>query len=99
MSTTNKPKCAGRVWRTFRYIDCHHPGKLEHDGKLYCGNHHPPTVAEKQAKRNAERRAEEVRKRAAWKAAEAERKATELRATPDDELAAECERRGWKVTR
>ena len=31
--------------------------------------------------------------------AEAERWAADLRATPDDDLAAECARRGWVVTR
>lgn len=46
-------KCAGEVsyggsWG--RYRACKHDGTLEHDGKLWCKIHHPPTA---KAKRDA----------------------------------------------
>ena len=101
MNNDDKPRCAGEVWpaRSFRPSRCTATGKHEHEGKLYCGTHHPPTVAARQAAKDAQRRKEEARRRAIQVAVHAALKAVDLRATPDDDLAAECARRGWVVTR
>lgn len=91
--------CAGKVWEGFSCFPCSNKGKLEHDGKLWCGIHHPPTEAARKEKRDVIKEAE---RQAQWKrieAAERERVARRIRAIADDTLVAECERRGWKVTR
>jgi hypothetical protein len=55
------------------------------------------TVAARRARWHDAARVEGERQRVARAAAEATRKAAELRATSDDDLAAECARRGWHV--
>ena len=99
MSNDDKARCPGELWGSVHYGRCTRTGKYEHDGKLYCGQHHPPTVAARKAAREALAREEEARRRAARAVADAARKAAELRSTTDDDLAAECVRRGWAVTR
>ena len=44
-----KERCCGEVWGglSFRGTRCTRAGKLEHEGKLYCSAHHPPTVEAK----------------------------------------------------
>lgn len=37
-------RCRAGIWHGYRRSQCHSRGHLEHDGKLYCGLHHPPKV-------------------------------------------------------
>lgn len=46
---SDKQLCPGRGWR--HSPPCQNYGKHEHDGKLYCKAHHPPTVAAKNAEK------------------------------------------------
>ena len=46
---TDKQQCPGRGWRYSP--PCQNYGKHEHDGKLYCWLHHPPTIAAKNAEK------------------------------------------------
>ena len=51
--SADKITCAHRGWDgPYRKI-CRLTGKLEHDGKMWCAIHHPPTVAAKKAARDA----------------------------------------------
>lgn len=50
-----KHKCEGRVWHSsFHHSECGRNAAYEHEGAHFCKTHHPPTVAAKQATRNAE---------------------------------------------
>lgn len=92
-------RCAGRKFKDWRYVQCQNPGKLEHDGKMWCGTHHPPSAKARRAARNAaydERLRQEAFERLA--AAEMRRRQT-IDGMTDDELLAECKRRGWQVSR
>lgn len=44
-----KQKCAGRTYDVMHrgYYPCARSGSLEHDGKMWCKTHHPPTVEAK----------------------------------------------------
>jgi hypothetical protein len=60
-------KCSGNIRKDWHSYPCSKNGKLEHEGRFYCGMHHPPTVlAKNQAKTAAwhkewdEKRAAEV---------------------------------------
>lgn len=97
--SNEKQRCAGRVWDGWRDYGCSNTGRLEHDDKMWCKTHHPPTVEAKMAARREACDMERQRIEAARNAAEADRRASELRETPDDVLEAECVRRGWEVTR
>jgi hypothetical protein len=47
-------ECSGRTGRGFHRYGCTKKGTLEHDGKWWCKQHHPPTVAAKaEARRTA----------------------------------------------
>jgi hypothetical protein len=45
----NKPldesRCCKRVWREWDSVQCDRAGKYEHEGKKYCKQHHPETIA------------------------------------------------------
>jgi hypothetical protein len=42
--STPAVKCAGKVYGSgFRPYGCSRTGKLEHDGKMWCSTHHPPS--------------------------------------------------------
>jgi hypothetical protein len=48
-------RCAHRKVATWGgYVPCNKWGRYEHEGKMYCAQHHPPTVAAKAATRHAE---------------------------------------------
>lgn len=70
-----KSRCVGITFppRSFRGVQCQRNGSLEHDGKMWCQTHHPPTVEakakklhakwEKEQKQRAEqRRAENIQR-------------------------------------
>ena len=65
--TQGKPQCCGSVrgdgWG--RPHQCARSGTLEHEGKLYCKTHHPPTVKAKDEERSARWRAEWAAEKAA----------------------------------
>ena len=45
-------KCCGRIWDSFgfgAFAPCSNTGKVERDGKWWCGIHDPVKVAEKRA--------------------------------------------------
>lgn len=42
-----KQKCAGVAYRFGRSCACRLNGTLEHDGRMWCKWHHPPTIKEK----------------------------------------------------
>ena len=46
---SERQQCPGRGWRYSP--PCQNYGKYEHDGKLYCKAHHPPTVDAKNAEK------------------------------------------------
>ena len=51
--TTEAKTCCGSTW-TSRWINhCHNKGKVERDGKWYCGIHDPVAVKKKRDERNA----------------------------------------------
>jgi hypothetical protein len=37
------------VWNGYKHTACVNNGKHEHNGQMWCGIHHPPTVAKKRA--------------------------------------------------
>lgn len=51
-------KCAEKVSSTWGFHQCRSRGSHEHEGRLYCLRHHPPTV---QAKREAQRQKEDAK--------------------------------------
>lgn len=75
-------RCAGRVWMAGRYFpgSCSKEGVIEHGGRFWCKIHHPPTVAERTARRNAAKQAErdELDKHRRAAAALAQRRADAL---------------------
>lgn len=95
----DKTPCAGKRFKDYRYVPCANPGKLEHDGKMWCGTHHPPSIKARQEARDAAYEAQLKREREArYNAAAAARRQT-IEGMTDAELLAECQRRGWEVTR
>jgi uncharacterized Zn finger protein (UPF0148 family) len=48
-----KQKCCGERWSHFRWVNCGHSGKIERDGKFYCGVHDPVRRKEKEDARSA----------------------------------------------
>lgn len=70
MSTDKRP-CAGTITHGWHSYSCDRNGKLDHNGKSYCGLHHPPTVQAKRQARDAvwlnkfdaERKAREIAER------------------------------------
>lgn len=81
-----KKTCAGQAWApgAFRGHRCGVTAKYEHKGHWYCKTHHPPTVAEKRAARDALLTAEQDARNAAW-----QRQA-------DAKRAMECEAKRWR---
>lgn len=55
-----KQKCAGRTYDNISRLfgRCQHNGSLEHDGKMWCKTHHPPTVEAKEKAKSAKWEAE-----------------------------------------
>ena len=43
----SKCQCVGHVWSNYRYKRCEKGAAYEHEGKMYCKTHHPPTVEAK----------------------------------------------------
>lgn len=66
----DKQRCAGRTYDNISRLfgGCQRNGSLEHDGKMWCKTHHPPTVEAKtkalHAKWDAERKQRENERRA-----------------------------------
>ena len=52
-------KCKGRIYQGpgFGFKPCGKNAAYEHDGKWFCGTHHPPTSKAKSAARTADRQA------------------------------------------
>lgn len=75
-----KNQCCGRVAGQWRSHQCSRNGKLEHDGKFYCGLHHPPTVLAKRDAQSAAWAKEWEEKRIASAAVEAAKAEVERRA-------------------
>lgn len=48
-----KHQCCGQIWQNYHYSSCSRNGKVERDGKWYCGTHDPVAVEEKSKKRDA----------------------------------------------
>ena len=46
-------KCAGEIYESHRFWDCSKTGKLNEDGKWWCGIHAPSAVAARRAKQDA----------------------------------------------
>ena len=65
---TEQHKCVGHTYNGYRFLMCGVGAKHEHNGKWYCKTHHPPTVeqkrAEKQAKYDREYAARELAREA-----------------------------------
>ena len=97
----DKTPCAGKRWSSgwLRYVACTHSGKFEHDGKMWCGMHHPPSVKARKAARGAAYDAQLTREREARARAAAAARRHTIEGMTDAELLAECQRRGWEVTR
>ena len=49
----SKPQCCKRVWRDHRDYPCARSGKVERDGKWYCGLHDPESRKRKDTERRA----------------------------------------------
>ena len=60
-------QCVKRVWSQYHDYPCGKNATLEHEGKWYCKTHHPPTVAAKDAARDAKWRAESAARDKKWK--------------------------------
>lgn len=59
-----KNKCCASIYSagTYRHYQCSKGAKYEHEGKHYCGTHHPPAVRAKADSRRAKFDAEMQRK-------------------------------------
>jgi hypothetical protein len=51
---TEQHKCVGRTYNGYRFLMCGVGAKHEHNGKWYCKTHHPPTVEQKRAEKQAQ---------------------------------------------
>ena len=93
--TQGKPQCCGSVrgdgWG--RPHQCARSGTLEHEGKLYCKTHHPPTVKAKDEERSARWRAEWAAEKAASEKKSAEAAEIKSKAAEYDAIKAERDRR------
>lgn len=89
--TQGKPQCCGSVrgdgWG--RPHQCARSGTLEHEGKLYCKTHHPPTVKAKDEERSARWRAEWAAEKAASEKKSAEAAEIKSKAAEYDAIKAE----------
>lgn len=47
-----KTRCAEKIFRGWQTYCCHSAGIIEHEGKMYCKRHHPPTKAARDAERH-----------------------------------------------
>jgi len=52
MSKPTPHTCSGQIFQGLRHHGCINKGKLEHNGKWYCGTHHPPTIEAKRKEKN-----------------------------------------------
>ena len=43
----DKEKCAGVSYRFGRSCACRRNGSLEHDGRMWCRSHHPPSIKQR----------------------------------------------------
>lgn len=81
-------KCSGMVSNGWHSYQCSKSGKLEHEGKLFCGLHHPPTIWKKRAEKERQWNEEYEIKRKAVNEAKALKAQTERRAALFPELLA-----------
>ena len=72
MSNAKAEECCAEVFRGYHYYPCGKKGKVQRNGKWYCGRCDPDKVAAREAERQAKWDAE-------LKAYEAERKAERIR--------------------
>lgn len=63
-----KPTCCGDVWLSYRWVKCTKTGKVERDGKHYCGIHDPVAIKAKKDKQHAKWKQEWDAEAAAYKA-------------------------------
>lgn len=66
-----KPKCCASISSGFGSYRCNNPGKVERNGKLYCGTHDPVRLKEKRDKARTEAEARHEQ----WKIAMARNRA------------------------
>ena len=68
MSNAKAEECCAKVFRGYHHYPCVKKGKVQRDGKWYCGTHDPDKVAareaERQAKWDAELKADEAKRKA-----------------------------------
>lgn len=55
---TSKQQCCVEVWGEWRSHQCSRAGKIERDGKFYCGQHDPVAIKEKDEEKRRQREAE-----------------------------------------
>lgn len=87
-----KQRCAGRTYDNISRLfgGCQRNGSLEHDGKMWCKTHHPPTV-----------KARDEALRAKWEAEYRARKENDRRQAIERELgkmALNCMRQSCPTT-
>lgn len=57
----NAKKCSERISGGFHSYQCPKSGKIERDGRWYCGTHDPVRIKEKQQERDDRKRSERFR--------------------------------------
>ncbi len=86
-SQNNKPRCSATVYGGgFRSPPCSNPGKVERDGKWYCGTHDPVRVEKKRKERDKQWNAEWDKKAARQEENRAKRTEIERRAAAYPDL-------------
>lgn len=85
---TEQHKCVGRTYNGYRFLMCGVGAKHEHNGKWYCKTHHPPTVEQKRAEKQAKYEREYEARELAREAEIAERNEMKRRADLYPELLA-----------
>ncbi|MPS98567.1 MAG: hypothetical protein E2581_08710 [Pseudomonas sp.] len=100
-------KCCGRIGPFYSKRVCGKTANFAHEGKHYCGTHHPPSVKDRKAKRDEEWSRQYEERRAREQAAERLRLDKEFRAASYPELLAHlqnvlnawdsvCSGKGWE---
>jgi len=85
-------KCSRKISKDGHSYQCSKTGKLEHEGRFYCGLHHPPTVIAKRKARDAAWTEKFDAEYKARKIAEAERLEEKRRASLFPDLLAALQR-------
>jgi hypothetical protein len=83
---TDKPRCAAKVFDRFGSYSCTRTASMQYLGRSYCKQHHPPTVAQKNADKQEQWRKEAAESEAARKARYAAQAELERRSRAYDTL-------------